>query len=691
MVASLVALLLLAPPSELLPESALSKTITAEVNARPIGELVAQMAAATGSELKVAPVLAREVVIARLDKAPAAEAMDKLAWAVVGRWQREGKTIWLVPDDVARRKDSAAALAARTQALVNELEPKALNRAEADDPSLQGREEAKRQSPVLQVARLIGAAELASLGDGERRVYTDRPNRLQRPLRGNLAGIVQELRRPVSLGDDQVPAPRLTGTVAKVLFTASRTEQSRIVQLSLRIYNPEGATIFTDGDSMMLFISSGDDEEKEPTTPRRPEDAKPIEYSDATKQLAALIGEFDMESDLETRVPPALREALLNPEKNDPIGLPFADMIRAIGRFRNQQVIAVLPDSMGDQFNELPDTVGSALSQLRNNPEIVFNEEEKWVSVKPFDIASSRRLDRAALGELVRASNGQGVSIDTLAAYAMKMGDYANLRIALVHLVVLVPGILPVMMDEGQSWDMLRFFGVSRLQSNAGQGQWRIPFLNLNVEQAALARRIALSTNAEIRIEAPAAAEPIAAEARSSMLGMMMIELAGPSQPPTRSDYRTEPTEVLAELPPEAAVEIVVSSGPGIRLEKGGLFATFLGSLTPLDVAFLELMRESAPSGEMMAFLPKLDKVRLGTRVNVTVTFRYRPDVIQRGSLNSFTTDPKAAAVAFSALPTGFLGEVQRYKTDLKAYMERDGRKITDLFGGEGGVPVTPP
>lgn len=119
-----------------------------------------------------------------------------------------------------------------------------------------------------------------------------------------------------------------------------------------------------------------------------------------------------------------LRTALLNPTKYDPATFFFGDAAQALGKERQMDIVAVLPDRTASQMMTVlrrNQNTGNFLKELQSQLEMQVSKGGGWMTITPLDWSSmwQERVNRVGLERLIQLLDQNGtVSLDQLAEFA---------------------------------------------------------------------------------------------------------------------------------------------------------------------------------------------------------------------------------------------------------------------------------
>jgi hypothetical protein len=445
------------------------------------GRLLKDLSAQTGQTLLTSPVTDGEVLAIRLHETPVREAMEKIAWAVGGSWKQEGETFRLVRTSEDVRAEQARernrlieafrkALARRQEGLakVGEFDAKQAERMAKDaaaaierfnpesaDPSFwRFTNRLAEQSPVgramTRILSRVVPADLADLPKGIKIVYSTNPTRTQRRLTSEVKPVIATLQREQGLWVDAMTrfnvknpvvgnsaylmngihgADRPIDSIGKVLLVVVRSSFSGVARFELLIADPKGKIVARSeaslGPTYDDYMKIADVPENDVKVPR-PKDA------------AALASRA--ESDGKDGIPDDLRQRLLRPEENEPMGIVFGNWLVALGEAKRVNLVTSISDTSFYSFSGgLKEVPATQMVRLLGT-DYETQETSGWIAVRPGAAVSARalRVDRRTLGPyLRRRAEPTPLTVEEQAMWAVRLpvDDDARLTTGLVNLV----------------------------------------------------------------------------------------------------------------------------------------------------------------------------------------------------------------------------------------------------------------
>jgi hypothetical protein len=386
--------------------------------------------------------------------------------------------------------------------------------------------------------------------------------------------------------------------------------------------------------------------------------------------------------------PPPLLDLLSDPVTHDPLGFHHTDMVHAIAKAKNLDVVANLSDSDMEMFSmgmgERGVTVGQAYNAFKNDGSSSVTEADGWLTITPADpiVARDRRQDRVALKAFIATVRAEGTaSLDAISSFALSSPKPDFESGLVLYLLAFAPSTLQGLMGDTMDWDTLQLYAsmYPTQKSSLRQGG-RVPFGTLSTQARNILTRMSFSSRARIK---PAAELQKTGEQPFSW-GMMGALFGG-----SETSFTEEPTEVMPNgLPPDGAIELKLANEP-IGTTEGMTSSFFLGMgvLGADEFAMFEIMKEFAQAsgeglGEMgeMFSLPKT--IKLGSREKMNFLFWLSPNAGMHKTLMDDSVPKNAPTVDTSNLPPAFRQLIDQRK---KAMKESPYGRMLGGMGGIGG------
>lgn len=709
-------------------------TVTYSTVAKTADVVVAEIAQQTGLTLETTDDAKLHVLVLHVRDVPVEELLAKIASVTSSRWSKVGEKRVLRADAALRKREQAAVIAKNAEMIkkgIAELAEK-LAKDPGDSPFSGAMFGGNLGSPaaraLAQLSLLLDPKEIAQLAEDGRIVYSTKANRMQRSMSGSRVGnilntlfdehnayaekaIKDRQEMMASMDDDTAGMMGIMemflGNTQPRMFESAPSKALLVVEtggvlsfmsgaytLKLKVYDQEGRAIATgevplasDSRFAEAVARMSEEEVETPQEVVDKTDLVQIEFSEKSK-LYSKVSMMNMESS--EGMSPELREFLLDPVKHDPLSFTNSDSLIAIAKAKKLNVVANLPDGgMMDAFmgglDEPSTTVGQAMSMLEGSDDIELSNENGWLTVSPSDRISARdsRQDRAALRALVRVADRDGtVSLDTLAAFAIRSPKPMDNAMSTRYLGLFAASALQGMMGDTMDWVMLRFYGsLPTVTKNALKSGNQVAFSSIGGKARGYLNKMAFGSNANIM---PAAALKTSADEPKFMQQMKMFMPGGDKS------YTEEPTEIMPNgLPNNGFVVLNLTNTPiAIASQGAGPTAFGVGALGPEEVALIEFFQESAGPEMSGAMTEGLNELKMGSRENYRFTFWLSPEAGLIKNLQDDSVSKNARSVSLSNLPPAFRALVAKAKEQIK---NSPIARIAGMMGGLGDQRVPPP
>ena len=708
------------------PALAAAGPVDVVVPAMPLEKAVRLLSQATGKRLEVSRELAGEVLVASASKVEPDELLARVASCLGATWRDDGSKLTLVLTDAQRKEQRDAELAWRQRAAEAAIQK--LSEPLAKHPTFDAKaiEEARQgggvpamggggfspmamaqlgrnliagnpASPtgraVARLARLIGPKTLAMLGDGERLVFSTRPNAMQRPFPNGSLPILNQLiaeqakwAEANNAVNDEAGMERLLGALfggtrtavagspSKALLAVQRQRLTDGYEFRLTLFDQEGKEAFSDGLTMLLESSPLNllDSLGAATAPGQEIRLSPLS--------AKLLGVLRGLSSIALGVAPSaaiddeLAAVLRRPDEYEPLSFFHGEAFAAVAQAYGRNLVACVPDAaFSASLFLLPGqklTVESFLKSLQDLKLMSLESDDRWIVARPTRPWYQRmqRQDRRALAGLIASVRSDGtLRLADLAAYALGNPPLLENPVASLYATLSLPGLAAN--PSAMQWDLLRFFGsMTASQRQMALNGAEIPLRSLTSNQRAMVWRMAYLPGflgmSGLRVQTQQPANPFAA-------------------------LRTEPTELLPNGIPGGAfvrvtvqrTQVVVNGGAS---PAGGL--RLFSALGAEELGAMQQLREDPALGAMVgAFLPNWQTFRVGEKLQYQFLFQLTPEVSLTGMLEDVEVPEGAPAVPFDRLPQAFRERVQRTREQMK----QGAAQLGSILGG-GQAPPRP-
>lgn len=367
-----------------------------------VSVLLEEISRRSGTSLTTGPKLGKEVLIVAIEGVPLREAMDKIAWATYGAWQKSGGGYRLVRDTDAERAaerhyvkwqttEAAATLGAyRARVLQRNVAPEI-------SPWLLERQGRRAGGPPTPIERLLAQAlgyvkpeTIIFTRPKASATYSNRPTEAEFPLGNGFEEVLRSYNDAVLVDEPAVYA------VLNCEYVFERATAT------LKLFAKGGWPVAETRASIPLY---GPD-----STPRAKEFADevpstPVPLSEDSKFLrreVRLINGFPFGQDIAQM--PDLTVRLRDPERYEPMATFTTDVWRTVAASKRANLVANVDDAYlfpGSWVTDLP-SLGQAFRTAGG-----YNAElsKGWLVARP-SLANApwhHRIDRAALARLAKA------------------------------------------------------------------------------------------------------------------------------------------------------------------------------------------------------------------------------------------------------------------------------------------------
>ena len=431
----------------LLLHAAQANTLTVSFPPTPAPKAVEIIGKLLGRKLAIAPALADEVVLARLNAADADLALAHLAEALCAKWDRSRDgTFWLNPNPKAKQALADAEASEAERHLQNSLsyvkkrlaeQPQELDQKQVDlfrknkaaDTARRKLAEEKRdydhmftESSVTEespgwraLAKLVlqqDSRDLLAMPNDSREVWAENPTPMQHAFSQDAQVVLAQYRRELSLLDP-------SAIPSRIKMVLKKWEHGSALNTTLTTTDLNGKTI----DS--AFVRMNDDSErlKIPFSTRSRIDPKaneaPLTYSRDTEEARIALSDSYKGKD-RLAILSAWKPKLLDPVRFEPTqwyeGL---DLVLA-AQANDKQLIGTVNDLISATYFEKTKITASQL--LAKNTANFLPTKDGWLVVR-----SSERLERSSRSKgkalLAKCIQMGGVSVDEAATWVAASHD----------------------------------------------------------------------------------------------------------------------------------------------------------------------------------------------------------------------------------------------------------------------------
>lgn len=719
------------------PQDQTAAKITFSEPAAPLSRLMPRLAEVTKMNLKVAPVMATEVLCISVHDVARDDLLRRIADATGAKWTEGDGGYYLTPSPQARAALKQKAFEARAAKLTTDLKkliptPPGKggdNKNEAMVPETMFG--AHGGDPIFyQLLSTIGPQQLASMLPGDRAVLSSRPTARQYSLPSSDQAVSEFVARHNAEVDKMAADAKKAGADGEVADAApemgmfrDRNGNQRIAsppsKVNLILSRAQGFGALIGGGELNAELVLYDAAGKELTSDRaglgglfdmedmqamqdeatgkatKPSGA-PIELSKETQDFVKYLRSMQMGMGGAPKMDSALRDKVrakaLRPDLYDPMAYP-ADLLQGFAKQKNLQLVASLPDTFASWLLNLMMSTTTAESldrRMKKDTSLVVTNADGWLVIAPGDF-QSEPIDRANLTKIVNTlANDKTPSIDTFAGVALAgMGEPAHGMLPELCVMIVSPSLSMLFM---QDWDMLRFFGsLSPDQRTSLGNSNRLSIAALTEPQKSFLDRMVygagqptemFGSDGPLRVEVKKPAGSVLGAA-DEMFNQALAEYGMEGEDP--HDYRSEPTEVAPNgLTSAAAVTLKLTTSqvfmPILKTKEPQVPTMFDNAMPIEQLASMVAMRDSPNFAQMSAMMPTFDQVKVGTQRKLHFRIYVSGEAFRSTTLTD-SSFPSDAHYALNALP----GDLQKkYDTALKQM--RDAYKDAGTAGGDGGA-----
>ncbi|HXH61270.1 MAG TPA: hypothetical protein VNI20_07915, partial [Fimbriimonadaceae bacterium] len=315
-------------------------------------------------------------------------------------------------------------------------------------------------SAAYEALAQISPSLLASIGPGDRVVFSTSPNRMQRRMPINAVGISNNFyanynlvaQRASDLKTDsnvQVIGGLTTGDpirgISETHLILSRSYRSQDVTVTIKFVDMQG--LYVGEGSVAVVPDFGT------VAPGQEDSGKAIQLSETSRQMAVLMAQ-ELQSgvsdrmvytistngnggavalmsagtnDLPKIIPPDLFNILLNPDKFDPASLYVSEAFIQTAQAKDENLIATFPDSIVTDMARLlvkGKTTTDTLLSSCGSMGMTVSQQDGWMVATPTwpNNARETRFDRRKTATLLKSVNTRGyASLEDLADYSLSL------------------------------------------------------------------------------------------------------------------------------------------------------------------------------------------------------------------------------------------------------------------------------
>jgi len=474
------------------------------------------------------PDLANEIIVLRLKDVSLQEAMDRIANTVGAKWVQKSDGYELDRPPEVTDKLRADALKSKGKAIQDAIahQWKALN---VDKPMDQAyidklvsqittmnrpsggddwravailRNSLPDQRNILRLFARLDPTELATLQDGDRMVFSNKPTRMQHQIDGDLDDIAEALKtehnafldtyekkkKPADTMQVQyveVSEDPITAAPTRFLLSVSKQMFSSSYQVSMIAFDGSNHALCTGDLSLDIDLNMDRMLADRARIARQNANEPEIQVSPVTKQFLSFVKNSMGGGGMGTQpVTGELRQALINPEENDPLSYAASEAFLGTAEQRNENLVLYPDDTMflvsmmaGMEGSLKPSLVLQAVQSTGQILPMSVDEKDGWLTIAPVDRMATldSRVSRAALGKYLRQAEDDGfVSLRNRSTLAASINGSQMPVLALFVPMMIHPEAIG---DSDPDITMLKFYSTLndwQLQRLEDQQQLRL-------------------------------------------------------------------------------------------------------------------------------------------------------------------------------------------------------------------------
>lgn len=641
--------------------------------------VLADISALAHMRLEAAPETAAEILCVSFTDDPIQDVMNRLAWAVDGKWKSTDAGFRLIrtPEQQAAERQSylKARIAAYQTSMDHqrraiESEPdfspdlaNAMARfywppdgQTGNRPPLTAGGQAPMMRAVERIAMLFDPSDLATLPANGKAVYASRPTSMQRPLSDAQLEVLRQLVREEAIWSDAVKRAKSANPdyrnqtygvysdaftesqIGDVLVTITKfADDFGPVQLSVILADRAGRNVVH-----TMFTLGADRWTNAPHPTHAPLPAGKVTLPADLVEMQSEVSPQPPHGTL----PAADVDILTHPENQDPLGATVGQILLLIAKASHRPLVADMADEWARRLPPPAQQIDPNSFLFGLEPLYAErNNTAAWIGLRPALPGRERplRADRLALGRFLRRCAQGPPSLDEQAQFCLSMAD-PNMNPLPYNLAAAI---------TRERWSIdpeyLRFYAQltpdeKRAALGDGVRVGDIPATAWStLSDLVFATRINLTEN-----RAPNARE-------------------GPTSPPFYESVFSEPTMCMPDgLLPDGIFQLTDKSGEAVRL--AAVDGRGMTSYGPEEFAWARFRQTHPyyfrPPGDPGAPEPSLSRVIYGARSNVAMHFQLTPVVSLYYSFQTASFGGNGE-LSYKDLPEAFQKEVDRVYAQL--------------------------
>ena len=520
-----------------------------EVRAAPLTKALPEIGQKLGVPMRATPAIGDELLVASFASRDAVAFRDQLAKAFAGEWNQDGNGVWIFnKSSNARAAELKAARTARLEKLRKardkaraKANPDAtfdVNSADAllkdmktfmamprpkdgdwDSKYYSKARDLDARGPSNRVVRRIldrfPLEELDYGGLSTRVVYSTRPTKMQRPMPFDILPEIRRFVQEQNLWAEAMSGSGIDTENAGPMYTSLMYRKERVDkvpavvtlavrdqwgqrQIAVKAYDLDGKTILEESESAMSYDSEEGEQLRE-AQKKNPRKVK-LELTPESKAFASLL-DYNEARRKEKGVDDAMVAKFLNVTERDPLSYASSEMVWAVARAENRNLLARADDSylyLGFGVNEPEALKDGMLDATMFDYFMTTTEENGWTRFTPRDLIDSNRsyYDRRDLARalaLVAATKADGgrMTVERKAELALLTPDNINEK-PMFALIAFLSG--------NNTWggndELLKLYGtLTPDQRRAASTEVGLPLGRLSEPSLAILRKVAFESD----------------------------------------------------------------------------------------------------------------------------------------------------------------------------------------------------
>ena len=582
-------------------------TIDYQTVAKPLPEVLKELSAISGVEMRATEALVGERLVIRVGNAHLDTLRNKIASAVYGKWQKKEETFILSLDEVAAKNQERLEIDKRIGYFAERTRELKVKSGEPETGPWEWiKADADAGDQLLgQVLERIDLEALVRLKFWDSVTFSDQPTQMQMPLlnaSGILATYLNEHNSIAKALQEDMPVSQVGSPENQGLKSAAKTWKGPLrtvvkclkgtdfvhVECSIydstgdRVANPSttlsGRRLFKLPDDLPEFVQSN-----------------PIPISDVAREFARLFASNNqvLMRDGSFKVSDEAFAVFSTPAKNDPLKNYVSESIIGFANGTGMQIVAAVDERMISHLQSEVPTLGQVASSLFYSDDVIPTLEDNWLIVSrsqlPFDGYNYKVLQR-----LFEAGKSRTLTLSEMMEFFDSTPPPAVNQLAYIYSSVLLHDS---MMEADLETSLTAFGALSASQRNKLIKGEKLTFSSLSAEARAVLQKCLFFRNNN-------SGELSGSYIERNPFALVMLW----------SDI------VPNGIPPQAVISLTSSSQPfAIPVPKGE--GRLSGSITsPRTMAMYATTKMTGP-------IPQYDNFWVGERIAYALRITVSPDV----------------------------------------------------------------